>query len=151
MRRMVWPGVAVAAAATVACMAMAGCGGVLSPDLFIVYRTGSVPGAKLTLLVNEEGVVHCNPNPKHPGPELHLSDPQVIEARTIQEDLKTPASQNKSLPAGPGSVLSYYVRDQDGSVRFADNSPGQPAVTRRLALFMLSVAQGVCHLPQQGA
>jgi hypothetical protein len=134
-----------------AAAAMVGCGGVLSPDLFIVYRTGNSPGAKLTMLVNEEGVVQCNPDPAHPRAPYHLSDPQVIEARTIQEALKTPASQHQSLPAGPGSVLSYYVRDQDGSVRFADNSRDQPAVTRKLALFVLSVAQGVCRLPQQGA
>ena len=127
-----------------------GCGGVLSPDLFIVYRTGATPSAKLTMLVNEEGVVECNPDRAHPSPR-HLSDSQIIEARTIQEDLHDPASRHESLPAARGSVLSYYVRDQDGSVRFADNSPGQPAVTRKLALFVLSVAQGVCGLPQQGA
>lgn len=138
------------AAVAAAAILMIGCGGVLSPDLFIVYRTGSSPGAKLTMLVSEEGVVQCNPNPTHPVPH-HLSDPQLIEARTIQEDLRTPAAQHQSLPAAPGSVLAYYVRDQDGSVRFADNSPGQPAVTRKLALFVLSVAQGVCGLPQQGA
>jgi hypothetical protein len=125
---------------------VAGCGGVLSPDLFIVSRTGSVSGAKLTLLVNEEGVVHCNGGAPH-----HLNDSQIIEARTIQEDLKTPASQHLALQAAAGSVLAYAVRDQDGSVRFADNSPGQPTVTRKLALFVLSVAQGVCHLPQGGA
>jgi hypothetical protein len=121
---------------------------VLSPDLFVVSRTGSTPGAKLTMLVNEEGVVHCGPDPTHPGPPRHLSDSQIIEARTIQEDLHDPASRHESLPAAPGSVLGYYVRDQDGSVRFADNSPGQPVVTHRLALFMLRVAQGVCGLPQ---
>ena len=147
MRRTAWRGLALAgvAAATVA-GCVAGCGGVLSPDLFIVYRTGSAPGAKLTMLVNEEGVVHCNG-----GAARRLSDSQVIEARTIQEDLHDPASRRQSLPAARGSVLSYYVRDQDGSVRFADNSPGQPAVTRKLALFVLSVARGVCGLPQQGA
>jgi hypothetical protein len=126
------------------------CGGVLSPDLFVVYRSGGTPGAKLTMLVNEEGVVECNPDRAHPSPR-HLSDSQIIEARTIQEDLHDPASQHQSLRAAPGSVLSYYVRDQDGSVRFADNSRGQPAVTRKLALFVLTVAQGVCGLPQQGA
>jgi hypothetical protein len=123
-----------------------GCGGIVSPDLFIVYRTGSAPGAKLTLLVNEEGVVHCNG-----GPPAHLSDSQIIEARTIQEDLQKPASAHVSLPTAPGSVLSYYVRDEAGSARFSDNSPGQPAVMHRLALFVLTVAQGVCRLPQQGA
>ncbi len=143
-RRARWPALLVA----LACMVLSGsgCGGIVSPDLFIVYRTGSPPGAKLTLLVNEEGVVHCNG-----ARPLHLSDPRVIEARTIQEDLHGPASRHESLPAAPGSVLSYYVRDADGSVRFSDNSPGQPVVMRKLALFVLSVAQRVCGLPQQGA
>lgn len=123
-----------------------GCGGVLSPDLFVVYRSGSTPGAKLSMLVNEEGVVHCNG-----GPPRHLSDPQIIQARVIQEDLQGPASRRESFAAAKGSVLSYYVRDQDGSVTFADNSPDQPQVTRRLAAFVLAVAQGVCGLSQQGA
>jgi hypothetical protein len=41
---------------------LAGCGGngVVAADLFIVYRSGSVPGANLMLLVNEEGVIHCD-------------------------------------------------------------------------------------------
>jgi len=136
--------VAVVSAALV--LGASGCGGVLSPDLFVVYRTGGPPGAKLTMLVNEEGVVHCNGGPPH-----HLSDPQIIEARVIQEDLKDPASRREFFPAAKGSVLSYYVVDQDGTVTFADNSPSQPVVTRRLAAFVLSVAQGVCGLSQQGA
>jgi hypothetical protein len=45
-------------------------------------------------------------------------------------------------------VTSYYVRDEAGTVRFSENSPGQPAVLRRLALFVLQTAQQVCHLPQ---
>jgi hypothetical protein len=136
----------IALAAVAGTVGLAGCGGVLSPDLFIVHRSGSVPGAKLTMLVNEEGVVHCNG-----GPPRHLSDPQIIEARTIQEDLEDPASKHESLPAEPGSVLSYYLRDANGSVRFSDNSPHQPSAMRKLAGFVLSVAQGVCGLPQQGA
>jgi hypothetical protein len=129
-----------------AAMLAGGCGGVVSPDLFIVYRTGSSAEAKLTMLVNEEGVVHCNN-----GPPRHLDDPQIIEARTIQEDLEGAASQHESLPAQPGSVLSYYLRDANGNVRFSDNSLHQPKVMRKLAGFVLSVAQGVCHLSQQGA
>jgi len=123
-----------------------GCSGVVSPDLFIVYRSGGVPGAKLTMLVNEEGVVHCNGGPAH-----HLSDPRIIEARTIQEGLEEPASKHESLPAKSGSVLSYYVRDANGSVRFSDNSAHQPSATRKLAAFVLSVAQSVCGISQQGA
>jgi hypothetical protein len=116
-----------------------GCGGITAPDLFIVYRTGA--GSPLTLLVNEEGGVHCN-GAKAP----KLSDPQLVQARTIQEDLRDPASKHLSLPPAPGSVLSYYVREEAGSVRFSDNSHGQPAVLRQLALFVLQTAQQVCHL-----
>jgi hypothetical protein len=143
---------ASAAGALLACVGwgVSGCGGVLSPDLFIVYRSGNAPGAKLTVLVNEEGAVQCNPDPSHPV-IYHLSDAQIIEARTIEEDLHDPASRHESFPAAKGSVLGYYVRDPDGYVRFADNSPGQPAVTRKLAGFVLNVAQRVCRLPQSSA
>ncbi|HEX5308388.1 MAG TPA: hypothetical protein VFW38_04835 [Solirubrobacteraceae bacterium] len=140
------PAAMVVAVVLAPLVAMTGCGGVLSPDLFVLYRSGATPAAKLTLLVNEEGVVRCNGGQPH-----HLSDPQIIEARVIQEDLKEPASRRESFPAAKGSVLSYYVRDQDGAVSFADNSPGQPSVTRKLAAFALQVAQAVCGIPQQGA
>jgi hypothetical protein len=121
---------------------LAGCGGIASPDLFVVQRSGAVRGAPLTMLVNEEGGVNCNG-----GRTLKLSDPQLIQARTIQEELVVPAEKHISLAARPGSVLQYYVRDENGAVRFADNSAGQPAVLRKLGPFMLEVAQKVCHLP----
>jgi hypothetical protein len=122
--------------------ALSACGGIKAPDLFIVQRSGDVAGARLTLLVNEEGGVRCNG-----GRTLKLSDPALIEARAIQEELSGPASKRLSLAAGPRSVLSYYVRDENGTVSFSDNSAGQPAVLRRLALFVLQSAQQVCRLP----
>jgi len=122
----------------------AGCGGgVTAPDLFILYRSGSTPHARLTLLVNEEGGVNCNG-----GPTLKLSDPQIIKARDIQEELQQPASGHLSLPARPGSVLSYYLRDENGTVHFSDNSADQPAVLHQLQLFVVETAQRVCHLPE---
>jgi hypothetical protein len=133
---------ALAAGLAVA-LAIAGCGGVKAPDLFIVYRSGSTPGARLTLLVNEEGGVHCNG-----GPTLKLSDSQIVQARAIQEELHDAASSHLSLSPRAGSVLSYYVRDENGSVRFSDNSEGQPKVLRQLALFVLQSAQQVCHLAE---
>jgi hypothetical protein len=123
--------------------ALAGCGGLKAPDLFIVYRTGATPGARLTLLVNEEGGLHCNG-----GATLKLADSQIVQARAIQEELHDAASRHLSLAAQPGSVFSYYVRDENGSVRFSDNSRGQPKVLRALALFVLQSAQRVCHLAE---
>ena len=131
----------IAAGTLVAALLAGGCG-VQAADLFIVHRSGAAPGAPLTLLINEEGIVHCNR-----GPPLKLSDSQLVEARGIQEDLHDPASRHTSLPPGPKSVLSYYLRDENGTVRFSDDSAHQPQVFRRLALFVLRTAQMVCHLP----
>ncbi len=122
---------------------LAGCGGIKAPDLFIVERSGSVPGARLTMLVNEEGGVRCNG-----GKTIKLGDSEVVRARTIEEDLRGPASKNLALPARAGSVLGYYVREEHGAVRFGDNSVDQPPVFRRIALFVLQTAQRACHLAQ---
>jgi hypothetical protein len=119
-----------------------GCGGIKAPDLFIVERAGTVTGAGLTLVVNEEGGVRCNG-----GQTLKLGDPQLVEARALQEELHELASKHTTLPPGSRSVLSYYLREESGTVRFSDNSAGQPHILRRLALFVLQTAQQVCHLP----
>jgi hypothetical protein len=140
----------VAAGALLAASALAGCGAsVALPDLFVVQRSGSVPGARLTLVVNEGGAVSCREpsHPAPPGPTPQLSDPQLVLARGLSEELQSPSSKHLSLPSRPGSVLRYYVRDAEGWVRFADNSTGQPSVLRHLAYFVLEVAQRVCRLP----
>jgi hypothetical protein len=131
-----------AIAAIAAASVLGGCGGIKAPDLFIVERTGDVAAARLTLVVNEEGGVRCNG-----GRTLKLSDSQLVEARAIQEDLHDLAAKQATLAARPGSVLSYYVREESGAVRFSDNSSGQPNVLRRLALFVLQTARQVCNLP----
>lgn len=130
-------------AGVLASVALGACTGVKASDLFILYRSGSAPGARLTLLVNEEGGVNCNG-----GRVLKISNSQLVQARGITEELEKPASEHVSLPARSGSVYSYYLRDEKGSVRFADNSASQPAVFHQLALFVLEVAQQVCHLPR---
>ncbi len=137
------PAVAVGAVAVI--VLIAGCGGgVEAPDLFLIERSG--PGPRLTLLVNEEGGLRCNG-----GRERKLSEPQIVQARALQEELKTPAGEHVSLPARAGSVFGYYLRDENGSVSFADNSADQPKVLRNLAVFVLQLAQQNCRLPQPGA
>lgn len=123
-------------------LAVVGCGGVRAADLFAVTRTGPTPGQVLTLVVNEEGGVRCN---GRPGREL--ADAQIVQARAIQEELRTPASAGLTLPALPGSVFSYVVRSENGTVHFSDNSPRKPQALRSMILFVLQVAQGDCGLP----
>jgi hypothetical protein len=140
---------ALAAAVTLlVALLLSACGGIKAPDLFIVKRSGSGASAKLTLIVNEEGGVTCNGAIGKGGRKLKLSDPQLVEARAIQEDIQEPAANHASLAPGAKSVLSYYLRDENGWVRFSDDSAGQPKVFRQLALFVLRAAQQVCGLPE---
>ncbi len=134
---------AVAALAALAAASLLGGCGVSAADLFIVERSGSGPHARLTLLVDEEGNITCNGRPG-----VKLGDAQIKKADEIQEDLQKPATAHLSLPPRAGSVLSYYVRDENGSVRFSDNSAAQPAVLQQLQLFVLQNAQQSCGLTE---
>ncbi|MFI5004313.1 MAG: hypothetical protein ACHQE6_04795 [Solirubrobacterales bacterium] len=126
----------------------AGCGeNVELADLFVVQRSASAPGERLTMLVNEGGAVRCGKGPAHLGPTRQLSDPQLVLARGLTEELQGPSAKHLSLPPRPGSVFRYRVRDAEGWVSFADNSADQPSVLRHLAYFVLEVAQKVCRLP----
>jgi hypothetical protein len=138
----------LALCAPLAGLLLAGCGGIKAPDLFIVQRSGSGPHARLTLLVNEEGGVHCNGIGSRDGVKLKLSDPQLVEARAIQEELEEPSAKHTVLAPGAKSVLRYFVRDEHGYVRFSDDSAAQPKAFRQLALFVLRASQNVCGLPE---
>jgi hypothetical protein len=140
--------VSAARAATLACLAVLcavavlGCGGVTAGDLFVVTRSGPAPVSRLTLLVNEEGNVHCNG-----GPTRKISDPQLVLARAIAEETHDQTSAHTTLPARPGSVFGYSLRTESGTVTFADNSAKLPSILRELMGFVLQVSQQVCHLP----
>src|SRR3954454_7111572 len=103
MRR--WP--TIAAAAGLAATAAA-CG-TRPPDLLVLTRSGSVPGAGLRLLVRDDGGVRCNRGAARP-----LPDPQLLDAGEIVRELAGPASRHLALPAGRGSVLHYRIRLEEG-------------------------------------
>ena len=120
---------------------LAGCGET-QPDLFAVQRNGSVPGAKLSLVVNDGGTAVCN------GRSHDLPDPLLLDARQLARDLEKPAKGSLILLPRRGSQLHYSVRTPDGRVLFGDNALHQPPVLYRLAFFVRRVAQSVCHLPR---
>ena len=135
-------------AAGLAAAALAACG-TPSADLFVVERSGAIPGARLELRVTDGGQVACN------GSELRdITSDQLIDAREIVRDLDGgdededvgPADRNLRLATGPGSVLSYRVRAEQGTVRWSDTSAGQPAVLRRLAAYTRTIAKSACRL-----
>jgi hypothetical protein len=119
---------------------LGGCGGA-AHDLFLVQRGGAIPGARLALRVTDDGRASCNR-----GPLVDISSAQLIAARELQRDLEPLAKRRFALPPGRGSVLRYRVVLEDGAVRFADDSRGQPPALFRLAKLTRDVARGPCRL-----
>ena len=127
--------------ALAAALLLGGCGGgVTSPDLFLVTRTGTIPGARLTMLVNDGGYVTCD------GRQHQLPSQRLLDARDLLREMKPYAKESLRLPPGPQSILRYRVRTEFGTLSFADDSRGVPAKLYPLALFVRQVAQGVCGL-----
>ena len=127
--------------AALACAAvLAGCGQA-APDLFLLQRDGSIPGARLTLRVSDDGYVRCN----H-GARRRLSDPQLLQARESAHELDRLARRDTRLPAGSQPVLRYRLRLREGTIAFSDDSPRQPRQLFAVQAFTRSVAKQVCRL-----
>jgi hypothetical protein len=125
----------------VAAAALAGCGNRHAPDLFVLDRTGSIPGARLTLRVSDDGLVRCNG-----GARKRVTDGMLLDAREIARELERPAEEDRVLPPGQRSVLRYRLRLEGGTVRFSDSSRGQ---TREMFLaqkLARRVAKQICGL-----
>ena len=123
-------------------LALVGCGQP-SADLFVVNRSGSIPGAKLQLRVTDDGHVSCNG-----GALREITSKQTIDARVAARALSKPAKKHVSLPAKPGSTLDYAFTIDGDTTRFADNAAGQSADMYKAALLVREIAQGACQLPR---
>lgn len=131
----------LAAAVAAAAATLAACG-TPGADLLVVHRSGSVPGARLTIRVVDDGQVVCNGR-THP-----LPSEQLIDARELVRDLARPAKAGRSLPAGHPSILRFRIRTEDGTVAFSDTSPNQPPAFYRAAQLVRAIAQRACGLPR---
>ncbi len=119
---------------------LAGCGAP-SADLFEVERTGKDRNANVRLLVSDDGTVRCNKRKAIP-----LGSERLLTARELARDLEKQAALGLELPGEKGSILSYRVRLEAGTIAFADRSRGIPASFNRVAAFTADVAERVCKI-----
>ena len=131
---------AAVALAALAALATSACGSE-ARDLFLVTRTGDVPGARLTLRVTDDGRASCNGRPL-----VEITSAQLIAARESERDVEPAAKAQLRLTAGAQPVFSYRVRTEEGGVAWSDDSGRQPAVLFKLAKLTRDVAKGPCHL-----
>ena len=138
------------ALAALAASGLAACAdGTPSADLFVVERSGPNPGADLVMQVSDGGFVRCNG-----GPERQFTSDQLIDARAITRELNGKPDDGEPglvdttprLPPRPGSQLTYVVRAERGTVRFADNSQPIPEELQELQALVRALAQDSCGL-----
>ena len=117
-------------------VAVTGCGGPPA-DLFVANRTGSVPGAKLEMLVSD-GSVRCNGGKEH-----EISSAQVLEGRAIATDLET--VKQSDIPPEKAGIFAYKVRSESGTIRFVDRNTS-PSVLPHIVRLVRDLARSECGL-----
>jgi hypothetical protein len=120
----------------------AGCGSP-PPDLFAVQRSGADRAANLRLVVSDGGSVSCN------GRERPLPAHRLLEARELARSLAKQAELDLVLPPGPGAILSYRVRLEQGTVAFSDTSRHLPRSFARIQQFTKDVGEDVCGIARR--
>ena len=121
----------------------AGCGSP-SADLFEVVRSGKDRNANVRLLVSDDGTVRCNKQKPVP-----MGAERLLTARQLARDLEKQAALGLELPTENGSILSYKVRLEAGTIAFADRSRGVPKSFSRVAAFTSDVARRVCKITRE--
>ncbi|MSX01733.1 MAG: hypothetical protein F2813_01065 [Actinobacteria bacterium] len=138
----------IGTAAALLALLTVGCGGP-SADLFVLERSGSIPGARLTMVVGDGGTVRCNG-----AREREISSRQLIDARAVAGDLNGdekepgPAREFLTLPPSKYTILRYRIQTEFGKVAFSDSSRPQPPVFFAAAKLARELAKKVCGLPR---
>lgn len=133
---------ALAVLAALAALALTGCGSP-SGDLFAVDRDGEGEGARLSLVVSDDGTVRCNRSEP-----VALGTERLLAARQLARDLGKQAALGLELPAGrkEDTTFTYRAELAEGTISFADSSRGIPPTYTRLAAFTRQVSRRVCKL-----
>jgi hypothetical protein len=128
----------LAAAVAIAGVAVtaAACGGPAA-DVFEVIRSGSIPGADITVVPVTDGTVLCN----HHSHEL--PDKLLLTAENF--DFTYQSQKHLTLPSGPHPVYTYVVRTPDGTFSYSDDSPHLGQELRKLAAWTFTVVNDVCR------
>lgn len=124
----------------VAALSLGACGlNVRSADVLLLTRTGQ--GTTLTLLIGDGGTISCDGRSPKP-----LNDSLLIRARDLAVNLAGDATGNLHLPAGPGTIFTYRIKLQTGTVVFSDHDTAHHPLLAQTEVFAAETAQQACNL-----
>ena len=105
----------------------------------MITRTGQ--GTRLTVLINDGGTVSCDGRKPKP-----ISDPMLITARDLSDNLASDGQRNLHIPSGPGTIFTYRIKLQQGTVVFGDRDTAHHPILAQAEIFTAQVAQQACNL-----
>ena len=120
---------------------LASCGTQQSADLFQVDRSGSIPGAKLKLIVSDSGTATCNG-----GTPKALPGDQLLAARDLAARLAEDKDKPRTLIGFSHSVYNFKVTFGAGKIEWKDGDPNVPASFKELVYLTRKIAKGTCGL-----
>jgi len=141
VRRIMPVRVPLLVAAFTGAMLLASCGTQTSADLYLVKRTGKIPGANLTLLVTDNGSVRCNGGPPRP-----LPNDMLLQSRELTKQLAEDQAKPIPLIGVPNSIYDFTVTFGAGKVGWQDGNPYVPESFKQLAYLTRRIAKQVCGL-----
>ena len=128
----------IAAAALGVCLGASACGGPAA-SLYGVIRSGTIPGADITLVPSGDGTVKCDSR------SHELPDPLLINAENLADAMTEPATKGERLSSGPRPVYTYVVTTPSGTFSFSDDTPHLGGTMRKIAAWVYTVTTTVCH------
>jgi hypothetical protein len=137
-RRRFARGATATAVATSAALALAGCGGAYS-DLLAVERTGSLPDAQVSYVVNDGGTIRCDG-----GSEQQLPSKLLLESRDVVRALREQFEARTAYPRSPRALLRFRAETADGEMTFSDVDGARDPDLGRLVLLVRRTAQQMC-------
>jgi len=128
-------------ATVTALLLLTSCGTQTSADLYLIKRTGKIPGANLTLLVTDNGSVRCNGGPPRP-----LPNDMLLQSRELTKQLAEDQSKPIPMIGVPNSIYDFTVTFGAGKVGWQDGNPYVPESFKQLAYLTRRIAKQVCGL-----
>jgi hypothetical protein len=102
-----------------------------------VIRSGTIPGADITLTPSGDGTVLCA------GHSHELPDKLLLTAENF--DFTYQSKRGEALASGRDPVYTYVVRTPDGTFSYSDDSPHLGRELRALAAWTFTVATKICR------
>lgn len=127
-----------AALACAAVLAAAGCGGEYS-DLLAVQRSGSLPDAEVSFVINDGGTIRCDGGEERPLPSKLL-----LETRDIVDALRLEFEEKTAYPRAASALLRFEAETADGEMAFNDVDGSRREDLGRLILLVRRTAQQMC-------